>query len=123
MTPSDLDHGCLPPRASARWYWCEAHPVYTLWRCAREQVAWPHDQPWVGEGVLFVGTADGVCHQPLGKGGHAFLKACAAGQSLMQASELAQHAETDLDFTEMLGRLMTAQAFRPLAFTGEHPHG
>ena len=32
-------------------------------------------------------------------------------------------AETDLDFTEMLGRLMTAQAFRPLAFTGEHPHG
>lgn len=41
----------------------------------------------------------------------------------MQASDLARHAETDLDFTEMLGRLMTAQAFRSLAFTGEHHHG
>jgi len=93
MTVSDLDQCVLRPRASACWYWCEVHPAYALWRCAREQGDWAQGHPWTGEGALLVGTAEGVCHQPLEKAGHEFLKACAAGLPLAHASMLARWSE------------------------------
>lgn len=123
VTASDLDRSYLTPRACARWFWCEQHPVYALWRCAREQLDWDLDQAWAGEGVLFVASDAGVCHQPLEKGGWAFLEACAAGQSLADASVAAQLAQADLDFTDLLGRLIRAQVFRPLAFMRADNHG
>ncbi|QHG65603.1 HvfC/BufC N-terminal domain-containing protein [Pseudomonas putida] len=117
MTAGDLARSVLYPRANARWYWCAAHPAYRLWRCGREQLAWADDQPWVGEGALFVGGPEGVTHQPLEQGGCAFLQACATGQPLEQASEFAEHTQPDLDFGDLLGRLVAAQVFRPLSFT------
>jgi hypothetical protein len=116
MTASDLARSYLRPRANARWHWCEQHPAYSLWRCGREQLDWAQDQPWVGQGVLFVGGAEGVCHQALAKGGCVFLQACAAQQTLENASLLAQQAQPDLDFTGLLGQLIAAQVFRPLSF-------
>lgn len=65
MTAGDLARSVLYPRDNARWHWCAAHPAYRLWRCGREQLAWADDQPWAGEGVLFVGGPEGVSHQPL----------------------------------------------------------
>lgn len=116
MTASDLAHSHLRPRASVRWHWFAQHPAYSLWRYSREQLAWPQDQPWVAEGVLLSGDADGVRHQPLEHGGCAFLQACADGLTLDQASQLAQQAQPDLDFTDLLGRLLQARVFRPLTF-------
>ncbi|MEN5305619.1 DNA-binding domain-containing protein [Pseudomonas sp. TWI628] len=116
MTASDLARSVLYPRSNARWHWCEAHPAYRLWRCGREQLEWADELPWAGEGVLFVGGPEGVAHQSLEQGGCAFLQACAAGQSLEQASQHAQHTQPDLDFGDLLGRLITTQVFRPLSF-------
>lgn len=117
MTAGDLAHSHLHPRASVRWHWFEQHPAYSLWRFSREQLAWPQDQPWVAEGVLLSSDSHGVNHQPLAHGGCAFLQACAGGLTLDQASQLAQQAQPDLDFTDLLGRLLQARAFRPLTFT------
>ncbi|WP_079228562.1 DNA-binding domain-containing protein [Pseudomonas putida] len=116
MTAGDLARSVLRPRGNARWHWCEQHPAYSLWRCGREQLDWADDHPWAGEGVLFVGSPEGVCHQPLEKGGCAFLQACAARQPLEKASQFAQLTQPDLDFTDLLGRLLGAQVFCPLSF-------
>ncbi|WP_313713032.1 DNA-binding domain-containing protein [Pseudomonas sp.] len=116
MTAGDLARSVLSPRDNARWHWCAEHPAYRLWRCGREQLEWTDDQPWGGEGVLFVGSPEGVSHQPLEQGGCAFLQACAAGQTLEQASSFAQHTQPDLDFSDLLGRLISAQVFCPLSF-------
>lgn len=117
MTAADLSHGHLRPRASVRWHWCAEHPAYSLWRHSREGLDWPQEHPWVAEGALFSGHADGVAHHALEAGGCTFLDACAAGHNLQQASALALQAQPGLDFNHLLGRLLQAQAFRPLTFS------
>ncbi|MDR6713724.1 hypothetical protein J2W83_003339 [Pseudomonas hunanensis] len=116
MTASDLARSQLSPRNSVRWRWFPQHPIYSLWRHSREGLAWPTAQPWVGEGALLSGDEQGVAYQPLEIGGCVFLDACAAGLSLEDASLLAEQAQPDLDFTDLLGRLLHAQVFRPLSF-------
>ena len=117
MTANDLMHSHLVPRQSVRWQWFDAHPALSLWRCSREGQPWSEAQPWVAEGALLSGNRDGVSHQPLEISGCAFLDACAAGHSLETASQLAQQCQPDLDFNDLLGRLLQAQVFRPLSFT------
>jgi len=116
MTAADLARSHLAPRQSVRWQWFSQHPVFSLWRHSREGLPWPASQPWVAEGALLSGDQHGVSHQPLEVGGCAFLDACAAGHSLATASQLAQQCQPDLDFTDLLGRLMHARAFRPITF-------
>ena len=70
----------------------------------------------MAEGAVLSGTDEGVALQALEVGGCAFLDACAQGLPLEQASLIAQASQPDLDFTDLLGRLLAAQAFRPLAF-------
>ena len=114
MTASDLGGLCLQPRRAVRWRWFETQPVYSLWHCSREGLDWPEELPWIGEGALLVPGAEGVVGLPLEKGGCAFLDACAAGHVLDQVSTLALEAQPDLDFTDLLGRLLRANVFRPL---------
>jgi len=116
MTATDLERGHLAPRSCVRWQWFDAHPAYSLWRVSREGLPWSADHPWVAEGALLSGDSDGVSHQPLQIGACAFLDACAAGQSLQVASQIAQQTQPDLDFSDLLGRLLQAKAFRPLTF-------
>ncbi|MEE1926120.1 DNA-binding domain-containing protein [Pseudomonas sp. 148P] len=113
-TASDLANRCLQPRRGARWRWCEPHPVYSLWQHGRDELEWNDDIPWQGEGSLLVGSPAGVSHQPLEKGGCAFLEACASGHSLDHASTLALQVQADLDFTDLLGRLLRAGVFLSL---------
>ncbi|MBC3452659.1 putative DNA-binding domain-containing protein [Pseudomonas mosselii] len=117
MTASDLEHSQLSPRSGVRWHWFDQHPVYSLWQHGRDGRPWPEDQPWVAEGALLSGDREGVVHQPLSLGGCIFLDACAAGYPLDKASQLALHAQPNLDFSDLLGRLLNARALRPLAFT------
>jgi len=116
MTASDLARGHLRPRRSVRWQWFGQHPAYSLWRVSREGLPWPAQQPWIAEGALLSGDSDGVCHQPLEIGACTFLDACAAGHALQTASQLAQQRQPDLDFSDLLGRLLQAKALRPLTF-------
>lgn len=116
MTATDLARGHLKPRRSVRWQWFDAHPAYSLWRVSREGLPWPPEQPWVAEGALLSGDGEGVSHQPLEIGACAFLDACAAGHSLQDASQLAQQCQSDLDFSDLLGRLLQAKALYPLTF-------
>lgn len=116
MTAADLSRSHLTPRGSVRWHWCAEHPLYSLWRASRDGLALPAGHPWVGEGVLLCGDDQGVSDQSLERGGCAFLDACAAGHSLETASLLAEQCQPDLDFADLLGRLLHAQVFRPLSF-------
>lgn len=116
MTAADLANSYLAPRSSVRWRWFAQHPAFSLWRYSREGQPWPNDHPWVAEGAVLSGTDEGVALQALEVGGCAFLDACAQGLPLEQASLIAQASQPDLDFTDLLGRLLAAQAFRPLAF-------
>lgn len=111
---SDLANLNLTPRRSVRWRWFESHPVYSLWHYTREGLDWHDEVPWRGEGALLVGSPRGVSHQPLEQAGAVFLDACAAGQSLDHASALALQIQPDLDFTDLLGRLLRAGVFHPL---------
>lgn len=115
ITASDVAGLCLRPRQSARWRWFETQPVYHLWHSSRDGLDWDESRPWHGEGALLVGDAGGVSHQPLAQGGCVFLDACAAGHDLDHASTLALETQPDLDFIDLLGRLVRAGAFRPLS--------
>lgn len=114
MTASDLAHCNLQPRASARWHWFGEQPIYSLWRYNREAQPLPESLPWHGEGALLVGHAEGVAWQALDLGGCVFLDACARRQDLDQASAAALAAQPNLDFTVLLGNLLSAAVFRPL---------
>lgn len=113
MTAADLGRLCLRPRIATRWRWFGAQPIYSLWRYSREGLDWSDELPWVGEGALLVGGSSGVDWLSLEEGGCVFLDACAAGHDLDYASSLALQAQPDLDFTDLLGRLLHAGVFRP----------
>lgn len=115
VTASDLANLCLTPREGARWRWFDTHPVYSLWHYTRDAMDWHDGVPWQGEGALMVGGPTGVSHQALEQAGCVFLDACAAGHPLEHASTLALQIQPDLDFTDLLGRLMSARVFRPIA--------
>lgn len=114
LSAAELAQQCLQPRASTRWQWFAEQPIYSLWRCSREAQPIPQPLPWQAEGALLYRSAGGVSWQPLEQGGCVFLNACAAGLSLDQASAQALAAQADLDFTDLLARLLGAAAFAPL---------
>lgn len=114
MTASDLAAGYLEPRACVRWRWFSEQPVYSIWRYNREALPIPEELPWQGEGALLVGHAEGVAWHALEAGGCAFLDACAGGSDLDRASALAFQAQPDLDFHDLIVRLIGAGVFRPI---------
>lgn len=116
MSAEVLAQAHLRPRPGVHWRWFEQYPVFSLWQCNRMARDWAQEQPWVAEGALLSGDASGVSAQPLEIGGCAFLDACAAGHSLEQASERAEKTQPDLDFSDLLGRLLAARVFSPLSF-------
>ncbi|BFN26047.1 hypothetical protein PSCT_00177 [Pseudomonas sp. SCT] len=117
QTPQQLARQALVPRAALRWRWFAELPVYSIWSCTREQREVPTTLVWQGEGALLSRSASCIGWQPLERGGCAFLDACAAGRSLQQASEHALAVQPELDFNDLLGRLLAAGAFAALAPT------
>lgn len=114
-TASDLANRHLIPHPGARWRWFDGQPIFSLWRHARTGVDWNNETPWQGQGALLVGSSEGVSYLPLELAGCVFLDACAAGHHLDSASHLALQVQADLDFTDLLGRLLRAGAFTDLA--------
>ncbi|KJH82904.1 DNA-binding domain-containing protein [Stutzerimonas stutzeri] len=110
QAPEKLAELHLRPSAAARWQWF-ALPVFTIWRCNREQLDVPRSLVWQGEGAVLCRRDGRVVWQPLGAGGCAFLDACAARCRLDEASTLALQAQPDLDFNDLLARLFEAGVF------------
>ncbi|MCQ4310848.1 DNA-binding domain-containing protein [Pseudomonas stutzeri] len=110
QAPETLAELHLRPCAATRWQWF-ALPVFTIWRCNREELDVPQPLIWQGEGGLMCRLAGRVVWQPLGAGGCAFLDACAARCRLDEASTLALQAQPDLDFNDLLARLFEAGVF------------
>ncbi|CAM5477921.1 hypothetical protein SSTU70S_05203 [Stutzerimonas stutzeri] len=102
------------PRAALRWRWFAGLPVYSIWSCTREQREVPTALVWQGEGVLLSRSAGRIGWQSLERAGCVLLDACAAGRSLEQAAELALEVQPELDFDDLLGRLLAAGAFAAL---------
>lgn len=111
LAPEQLGQMTLPLRASVRWQWFAGQPAYTIWRCNRETIDTPGQLDWSGEGALLTRPAGAVMWQPLGPGGCAFLDACAASKTLDEAAHNALDAQPSLDFTQLLGDLITAGVF------------
>jgi len=116
-TPEQLARKTLVPRAALRWRWFAELPVFSIWSCTREGREVPAAMLWQGEGALLSRNAGRIGWQPLERAGCVFLDACAAGRSLEQASELALAVQPELDFNDLLGRLLSAGAFAALVPT------
>ncbi len=53
LAPEDMARVTLRPHATARWTWCDEHPIYTLWSRNRDPGAnFDAEFEWRGEGVL-----------------------------------------------------------------------
>ncbi|NHC10061.1 HvfC/BufC N-terminal domain-containing protein [Stutzerimonas degradans] len=114
QTPEQLARQALVPRAALRWRWFAELPIFSIWSCTREGRVVPAELVWQGEGVLLSRSAGRIGWQPLERAGCVFLDACAAGQSLEQAAELALEVQPEPDFNDLLGRLLAAGAFAAL---------
>jgi hypothetical protein len=97
----------LRPHAAARWAWHDL-PAYTIW--SRNRAETPEDAgiDWQGEGALIVRPDDAVRWIGLDEAGCAFMDACAAGATLVEAAEAVPAG----DVSGLLASLLAAGAFR-----------
>jgi len=108
--PEALGRLHLRPHPAARWLWCAAHPVYTLWRRHRE--ALPVDAPlaWRGEGALLTRPEAAVRWCALDAAGATLLAQCARGPCLGQAAGATLAAHPDAALDTLLAQLLRAGA-------------
>ncbi len=111
--PHLLARTVLRPHPSARWKWFTDQPIYSLWRCNREDSNTDAlgTLVWSGEGALLVRPYADVETFELSAGGCAFLDACAAGANLTDAGFAALGAEHDIDLSALIAQLLRAGAF------------
>jgi len=111
--PQVLARTVLRPHRSARCRWFAERPVFSLWRCNRENGN-PDELRtlvWRGEGALVVRPYAAVEAIELSAGGCAFIDACAAGARLSDAGLAALDAEHDIDLSALVAQLLHAGAF------------
>lgn len=126
LSPGELMACELKPHPAAHWAWFDQQPVYSIWQRNRPVgAADAQDEEeliWQGEGALLTRPGAQVRWQPAGRADCAFLDACAAGQPLSAAAELAHQADPQIDLTAVLAGLLSAGAICESAtppFTGE----
>jgi hypothetical protein len=119
--PEALAARVLRPHPATRWAWFDHVPVASIWSRNRGGAQADADLVWQGEGLLLTRVEGAVRWQLLGRGGCAFLDACAAGLGLGQAAERAL-ADPDAAVSTLLASLLQAGAFTdPAASNGEIP--
>jgi hypothetical protein len=113
VEPHLLGRTVLRPHASARWKWFAEQPIFSLWRCNREDanVDALRTLVWRGEGALVVRPYATVEAVELSAGGCAFIDACAAGASLSDAGLAALDAQHDIDLAALIAQLLHVGAF------------
>jgi hypothetical protein len=111
LAPEDMHRLSLRPHATARWAWCEEHPIYTLWSQNRDcGAAFDAEIDWRGEGVLLTRPHGAVKHQRLSRAGAAFLSACAEALSLECAVAAALDTDPTADLAALIDQLLQAGA-------------
>jgi hypothetical protein len=118
LAPADMRRLSLRPHATARWAWCEEHPIYTLWSRNRDcGAAFDAEIDWRGEGVLLTRPHGAVKHQLLSRAGAAFLSACAEGLSLECAVAAALDTDPTADLAALINQLLQAGALADMQST------
>jgi len=109
----ELGRTVLRPHASARWKWFADQPIFSLWRCNREDANTDalRTLVWRGEGALLVRPDATVEAIELSAGGCAFIDACGAGAQLASASLAALDVEHDIDLSALMAQLLQVGAF------------
>lgn len=115
LSPTDLARSRLTPKAATRWAWFPDNPAYTLWRFNREERDLPEELAWRGEGALLTRQHAKVCWQAASVADCTFLDACAAQLPLAQAAEKTLEVVPDLDLTDLIARLLRADAFASIS--------
>jgi hypothetical protein len=109
LAPEDMRRLGLRPHATARWAWCEEHPIYTLWSQNRDCGApFEAEIDWRGEGVLLTRPHGAVKHQLLPRAGSAFLTACAEGLNLESAVAAALDTDPTADLAALIAQFLQA---------------
>lgn len=103
----------LRPHASARWSWFEQAPILSIWRATRDLFGdnAPRDIHWCGEGALCVRPHHIVRMVSLDRAGCAFLDACGAGCSVVQAGLDALAATPGVDLSGLMQTLLGSGVF------------
>jgi len=111
LAPEDMRRLSLRPHATARWAWCEEHPICTLWSQNRDcGAAFDAEIDWCGEGVLLTRPLGAVKRQLLSRAGATFLSACAEGLSLEGAVAAALDTDPTADLAALINQLLQAGA-------------
>lgn len=113
LAPNVLARAVLRPHFSARWQWFPDQPIFSLWRCNRDdaETGALSTLEWRGEGVLLVRPDSAVEAIEISAGGCAFIDACAAGRTLVDAGLAALEADHDVDLSGLMALLLQAGAF------------
>jgi hypothetical protein len=112
LTPEQMERTALRVHPAARWRWSDDWPIYTLWRCNRDEA-----EPavaaieWRGEGVLVTRPVGPVQIEPLAHAAVVLLDAFADGASIAAAVGAALHADADTDIAGVIRQLLDAGAF------------
>jgi hypothetical protein len=114
LAPESLGAMVLHAHPAARWAWFDELPIYTIWQRNRIKDLNEDDLDWHGEGALLTRPDAAVTWAALGRGGCAFLDACAAGRPLGDAAEAALQAEPGVDLAALLSHLLQRGALSPL---------
>lgn len=110
LAPEQLGALRLRPHAAARWAWFDL-PARTIWSRNRNKAAGTADEPdvtWRPEGVLVVRPGDAVRWIELDEAGCAFMDACAAGATLIEAAQAVPAGGV----AGLLASLLAAGAFK-----------
>lgn len=115
LAPGHLKSLVLRPHAAARWAWCDAYPIYTLWSRNRESTGeFDAEIDWRGEGIVLTRPHGAVNYRSLSRGGAAFLAACADGRSLERTVAAVLDVDPEADLAALINQLLHAGAFARL---------
>ncbi len=115
LDPESLGEARLVPHPAARWAWHPELPIFTLWSRNREEGDADGDFDWRGEGALVTRPADAVRWMGVDEAACAFLDACARGQPVAGALDLALECDPNANLVRLLADLIDAGAFCRIA--------
>lgn len=106
LAPAALAAARIAPHPAARWHWCGAHPVFTIWQRNRAGSGDAGGIAWRGEGALLTRPFGGVTWREASQAECAFLDACAGGAVLAQAAAAALRVQPGADLARLLAGLL-----------------
>lgn len=104
----------LQPHPATRWSWFGEAPIYSIWSRNRSDDAVDGDIDWKPEGALLTRPRDAVSWRALDHAGCAFLDACAAGDTLADATHAALDVDGHADLVHLMADLLEVGAFGQL---------